>query len=384
MATKFTRGGDKVSLPSKDTPPVVVFSSHTTAHGTVCVGMAQLLPTQSDLGVARVLPFERTTKMIATMRTTKLMTKIGVGIFIFGGAKAKSQSALDFVHACVTIFALSLYRLFPITHSNSLLVLHLSLLATFHAVTFFSHFLSLLGFAPYFCTFSLKNTEMAKATEKEKAQMRDYYLRHKEEKLAKSRQHYRENHKTIDQKLHTSCPKCGSRMKKTSKLCRKCASVAKRKTTNEKKARKHEYHMLRKEEFNKMSREWYLEHHDEILSIMKTEEYKDCFCRKPCPICGLLMDKYARLCQSCNGISMRSENNHQWKGDDVGYASLHDWVRSRKPKSELCEKCHKRKAHDLANISGEYKRDITDFEWLCRKCHMESDGRFKNLRQFKV
>lgn len=70
-----------------------------------------------------------------------------------------------------------------------------------------------------------------------------------------------------------------------------------------------------------------------------------------------------------------NENNNQWKGDDVGMKALHDWIRRRKLKPNLCECCKKRKPKDLANISGKYKRDVNDFEWLCRKCHMEKDGR---------
>lgn len=34
---------------------------------------------------------------------------------------------------------------------------------------------------------------------------------------------------------------------------------------------------------------------------------------------------------------------------------------------------------DVANISGKYQRDINDFEWLCRKCHMKKDGRINNF-----
>jgi hypothetical protein len=73
---------------------------------------------------------------------------------------------------------------------------------------------------------------------------------------------------------------------------------------------------------------------------------------------------------------MWAEKNPQWKGDKVGYEGLHSWVRRNKPKPEFCEICNKRKPYDLANISGEYKRDINDFKWGCRKCHMKSDGRY--------
>lgn len=78
---------------------------------------------------------------------------------------------------------------------------------------------------------------------------------------------------------------------------------------------------------------------------------------------------------------MFGEKNPQWKGEDAGYGSIHDYVRIRKPKPELCERCHERPAIDMANISGEYLRDLSDWEYLCRKCHMDGDGRNDFLRK---
>lgn len=74
--------------------------------------------------------------------------------------------------------------------------------------------------------------------------------------------------------------------------------------------------------------------------------------------------------------------NPQWIGDKIKYNGLHTWIRRYKIKPQLCEICNKVPPKDLANISGEYKRDINDFKWLCRKCHMESDGRLENLPKF--
>lgn len=66
----------------------------------------------------------------------------------------------------------------------------------------------------------------------------------------------------------------------------------------------------------------------------------------------------------------KGEKHPSWKGDDVGYKGLHKWIRDHKPMSMFCEKCGKiTDKLDAANISGEYKRDISDFRWLCRKCH---------------
>ncbi len=73
-------------------------------------------------------------------------------------------------------------------------------------------------------------------------------------------------------------------------------------------------------------------------------------------------------------------DNLSWKGDDVGYHALHDWVKRRKIKSDCCEICSRTNCRiEVANISGEYKRDITDFVWLCCKCHTK----FDNLKKTK-
>jgi hypothetical protein len=32
---------------------------------------------------------------------------------------------------------------------------------------------------------------------------------------------------------------------------------------------------------------------------------------------------------------------------------------------------------------GEYKREINDFKWLCRRCHMKDDGRIKNFMKYR-
>lgn len=83
----------------------------------------------------------------------------------------------------------------------------------------------------------------------------------------------------------------------------------------------------------------------------------------------------------CYRLSMKGRIPHRkmWKGDRVGYGQLHKWIASNKPKPALCENCHTIPPRDLANISQQYKRDINDFEWLCRKCHMTRDGRLTKL-----
>jgi len=69
-----------------------------------------------------------------------------------------------------------------------------------------------------------------------------------------------------------------------------------------------------------------------------------------------------------------------WKGEEAGYAAIHDYVRARKTKPEFCERCGVKPPIDLANISQTYKRELSDWEYLCRKCHMDGDGRNDKLR----
>lgn len=106
---------------------------------------------------------------------------------------------------------------------------------------------------------------------------------------------------------------------------------------------------------------------------------------KKCPYCNTNILSRSNACVKCaakyRDNSKMDKNfgdtigkmNGRWKGDDVGYFALHSWIRKNKPKPEFCVKCNKNKPKDLANISGKYKRDINDFEWLCRKCHYSKD-----------
>lgn len=72
--------------------------------------------------------------------------------------------------------------------------------------------------------------------------------------------------------------------------------------------------------------------------------------------------------------SISGENNPRWKGDSVGKHALHVWIRKLKPMTELCESCKKVPPFDLANITGKYKRDLSNWKYLCRRCHVLRDG----------
>lgn len=78
-------------------------------------------------------------------------------------------------------------------------------------------------------------------------------------------------------------------------------------------------------------------------------------------------------------VGKLAEKNPNWVGDRIKKGPLHAWVIRRFPKPESCKHCKEAPPYDLAN-KGEYTRDLSQWEWLCRRCHMLSDGRLERLR----
>lgn len=117
----------------------------------------------------------------------------------------------------------------------------------------------------------------------------------------------------------------------------------------------------------------------------------------PCKQCGILFHiKRQLFCnKKCANKNLKynyppkllaiqkdrhNSKNPNWKGKGVGYGALHSWVLRRLKRPTKCDDCKKFcKKPDLANISQKYKRDLNDWEWLCRKCHMTKDGRLKKF-----
>src|SRR3990167_1520174 len=85
---------------------------------------------------------------------------------------------------------------------------------------------------------------------------------------------------------------------------------------------------------------------------------------------------------------MKYINHKSWKGDQVSYKTLHQWVRKWLPKPSICQKCNIREPKEVANISGKYMRELTDYLWLCVLCHRTMDGKvawfIKNRPNFKM
>lgn len=71
------------------------------------------------------------------------------------------------------------------------------------------------------------------------------------------------------------------------------------------------------------------------------------------------------------------DNHYEYKGQNVSYIGLHNWVNKEFGKPRTCEHCGttESKTYDWANISGQYKRDLSDWIRLCRKCHHIFDNK---------
>ena len=68
-------------------------------------------------------------------------------------------------------------------------------------------------------------------------------------------------------------------------------------------------------------------------------------------------------------VRPKDENHHSWKGNSVGYHALHSWVYRHLGKAIKCVNGHTAKIYYWANVSGEYKRELSDWHELCPSCN---------------
>lgn len=94
------------------------------------------------------------------------------------------------------------------------------------------------------------------------------------------------------------------------------------------------------------------------------------------------LEKYKMKKGSTLGEKTRFKKGHQkmyknikWKGSDVGYGALHQWISYNYGKPQFCEECKNssRQVYHWANLSGLYKRDRDDWKRMCVPCHKKYD-----------
>lgn len=74
--------------------------------------------------------------------------------------------------------------------------------------------------------------------------------------------------------------------------------------------------------------------------------------------------------------SIRDAKHPSWRGEQVGYSSLHDWVAKRLGRPKQCRYCglaEQKRVYHWANLSGKYHRDLSDWARLCVPCHSKLD-----------
>lgn len=92
-------------------------------------------------------------------------------------------------------------------------------------------------------------------------------------------------------------------------------------------------------------------------------------------------DGKARCAEHLRSISklpkkrLKGKDHPNWKGDAVGYQAVHSWIKREYGRPTKCEFCKTENAlrFEWSNISGEYKRDISDWQRLCTRCHANYD-----------
>ena len=115
-----------------------------------------------------------------------------------------------------------------------------------------------------------------------------------------------------------------------------------------------------------------------------TRKNKSGYCRS----CGMLGNQRTLGWKMPEGQRLElvktrlGKNNPNWKGDRVGLSALHGYMKVRLTKPGSCDNCNNSKPLDLAN-KGVYNREPSNWNWLCRRCHMQSDGRLNNLMKGK-
>ena len=103
------------------------------------------------------------------------------------------------------------------------------------------------------------------------------------------------------------------------------------------------------------------------------------------------------ICQKCRTLNVTDKISRTWfKKGEISWNKglrrefrgkskdgLHDWVERNlgKAKEGICIKCNSDKNLQWSNISNEYKKDLTDWQILCTKCHQRYDFEQTNARE---
>lgn len=97
------------------------------------------------------------------------------------------------------------------------------------------------------------------------------------------------------------------------------------------------------------------------------------FCSPKCSSDARNGVKYPQM-----SIDRMNEKNPVWKGIHAGKQSIHGWIERKLGMPKYCEHCKttKAKTYDWSNKDHKYSRRFTDWQRLCRSCHLKYDYKF--------
>lgn len=71
---------------------------------------------------------------------------------------------------------------------------------------------------------------------------------------------------------------------------------------------------------------------------------------------------------------MDGKKHWNWKGERIGYISIHSWNNKHYKKSGNCKKCGRKSKTVWALIHGlQHSRGIKNYRELCQSCHIKYD-----------
>lgn len=106
------------------------------------------------------------------------------------------------------------------------------------------------------------------------------------------------------------------------------------------------------------------------------------YCNIRCSRIGTRASKETKDKMAAAKAGLRDEQTNNFKGDKVGYAGLHDYIKTRWGKAKMCERCgckkppqaHHKHWFEWANITGVYDRNRENWQSLCVPCHRHEDA----------
>lgn len=141
--------------------------------------------------------------------------------------------------------------------------------------------------------------------------------------------------------MKNTCPDCGIKISSSSKNCRKC--------WNKKRPPR-----------------------PDLVERNKSKKQRDAV--KESHVGGKRKEVYKKISISVSKslIGLTDEKARRWKGEDVSYSGLHYWVYRKLGAPKECKKCglsDPKRKYQWANVSREYKRELSDWVRMCCSCH---------------